>query len=177
MKNLIYLGCLALLISGCKGTVNQNDNALTGTIPVKPEKKQVVEATRDYLMATVKNPIVSENSGLYRIQGTGEVYIFDPSGVSIGKLDEDDKDDAVITCTYESTGNDITKRLLILMNKDSLTVVTALTSDLSVLKISDKILYVERSTAPEDDPGVVPCSACVDTLRYRMVSDSLIELE
>jgi hypothetical protein len=177
MRQYLYFTCMMVLLAGCKGSANRNEQAFENEVTVNLTQKQVVEATRNYLMSTVKDPLMGENNGLYRIQGIGEVYIFDPAGVVIGKLDDDKYTDAFISCTYEHLGEPVTKRHFAVMGGDSLRVVASMVSNMNVITISDNMVFGQVSTLPADDPGGAPCEICVDTLRYRVVNDSIVEVD
>jgi|GEM_PF-5091895 hypothetical protein len=176
MKNLIYISVLMIFAAGCIGAADKQEKAPVSRTTGKLTPQQVMETTSSYIVKQVRNPIVARNNGICRIQGDGELYVLEEKGITLGRLDADDRDDAVLSCTYEQTGKRVTNRHFILLNKDSLTILTSLTSRMKVIAIAAGVLYAEISTRPEDDPGQ-DCEACIETLRYKVEGDSLVKIE
>ncbi|MBN2814236.1 MAG: hypothetical protein JXQ80_09180 [Bacteroidales bacterium] len=175
MKNLSYLLLLSVLLYACKhdsGSAKKVEAVPT----IKVSADAVMKAAKDYLQQSVSNPIVSEIEGLLRVQGVGETYILESGAVLTGRIDDDNREDAIATCRYEKTGEEVTKTHLILLNKDSLQVVTAVTLDMEMMSIANGTIQVLRSTLPPDDPGIVPCPVCVDTLYFRLENGEFVEI-
>lgn len=174
MKSPIFIATLLVMLAGCSNSDRKGNQSFAVSTGI--DKKKVIETARDYLISKMKDPKVGENNGIVRIQGLGEVCILETSHIVIGKLDADDREDAVVTCTYEQTGKPITKKHIVVLNRDSLVAVDDLVSRMEVLTIADQTLFAEISTVPEDDPGP-PCSICKDALLYRMQGDSLVKID
>ncbi len=175
MGKTIFLTCLIVLAAGCKQPAEQKTE-ISADKTIKVTSTAVMEAARNYLQQSVSNPIVSEIDGLLRIQGIGETYILESGAILTGRIDDDNREDAIATCRYEKTGEEVTKAHLILLNPDSLQVITAVTLDMEMMSITNGTIQVLRSTLPPDDPGLVPCPVCVDTLYFRLQNGEFVEI-
>jgi hypothetical protein len=173
MKTLIYSTCflLIMMLSSCNG---KKDNAMSSAIPhAKITKAEVTQVVKNYFKQKFKNPIISENEGLVRIQGDLELGIFRQDKIFIGKLDSDETQDAVVTYGYQKTGSMAYDRHLIILNTDSLRVVNDFPAVMKIEEISSRRLVAVTDTTPKE-LNAAPCPSCQVLMQLKLVGDSLV---
>jgi hypothetical protein len=173
MKTLIY-SCFFLFIilfNSCNG--NRENATPSANSPVKVTKSEVTRVVKNYFKQKFKNPIISENEGLVRIQGDMELGIFREDKIFIGKLDNDETLDAIVTYGYQATGAMAFDRHIILVNKDSLRVINDFPAVMAIQEIaSGKVIALEDTSPKELNVG--PCASCQVLIHLRLTGDSLV---
>ncbi len=154
-----------IILTSCDG---KKKNAMTSADPhVKITKAEVTGVVKNYFKQKFKDPIISENEDLVRIQGFMETGIFKQDRIFIGKLDNDETDDAVVTYGYQKTGSLAYDRHLILLNKDSLRIVNDFPAVMQIQGIVSRKLIAVTDTSPKElnaDPcPVVPGNHKIET--------------
>lgn len=173
MKTVIYSIFLlfVFLFSSCKG--NKENTASSAGSLVKITKTQVTGVVKNYIKQRFKNPIVSENEGLVRIQGDLELAIFDQNKIFIGKLDNDETPDAVVTYGYQKVGSMAYDRHLVILNSDSLRVVKDFQAVMKILEINSRRVIAEVDTTPIEI-NAIPCPSCQAVIHLKLAGDSLV---
>ena len=174
MKTLFTLVFAFFILLSC-GTGTQQENAVSESSRLKLNKSQVSAAMKKYLETKFTNPVSAENDGLIRVQGDGALGIMQPYGIFIGKINEDESEDAMVTYVYEETGKPAVTRHVVFLNTDSLRAVTELESDFNILAISKKTIITKIRTDAKDTP--MPCKLCSDTVKYILKGDELVEIQ
>jgi hypothetical protein len=173
MKTLIYSAffLFIIMLSSCNGN---KENAMSSAKPiVKVTKAEVTRVVKDYFKQKFKNPIISENEGLVRIQGDLELSIFRQDKIFIGKLDNDETLDAVVTYGYQKTGSMAYDRHLILLNTDSLRIVKDFPAVMKIQEIASKRVIAVIDTAPKQ-LNAAPCPSCQFLVQLKLQGDSLV---
>lgn len=173
MKTVIYSTFILIIviISSCNG---KKDNAKsTVQYHAKITKTEVVQVVKDYFKHKFKEPIISENEGLFRIQGNQEIAIFKEDKIFIGKLDNDDTQDAVVTYGYQKTGSLAYDRHLILLNTDSLRIVNDFPAAMEIKEIASKRVIALVDTTPKK-LDTNPCPSCQFLVQLKLHGDSLV---
>jgi hypothetical protein len=173
MKTVIYstFFLVLILLSSCNGKKN---NEMSSAKPhIKITKAEVTQVVKNYFKQKFKEPIISETESLVRIQGNMEISIFKQDRIFIGKLDNDETEDAVVTYGYQKTGSMAYDRHLILLNKDSLRVVTDFPAVMKILEISSRRVIAEIDTTPKVF-NVSPCPSCLELIKLKLQGDSLV---
>jgi hypothetical protein len=173
MKTVIYstFFLFVMMISSCNG---KKDNTMSSAKPhAKITKAEVTEVVKNYFKHKFKEPIISENEGLVRIQGDMETAIFKQEKIFIGPLDDDGTQDAVVTYGYQKTGSMAYDRHLILLNKDSLVVVKDFPAVMKIMDIESKRVIIETDTTP-NEPKAAPCPSCIVLMKLKLQGDSLV---
>jgi hypothetical protein len=173
MKTVIYstFFLFILTLSSCNG---KKENAMSSAKPhVKITKAEVTQAVISYFKQKFKNPIIGENEGLVRIQGDMEVCIFKQDKIFIGKLDNDETQDAVVTYGYQKTGSLANDRHIILLNTDSLRVVNDFPAVMKIEEIASKRVIAVVDTTPKE-VNTPPCPSCQVLVQLKLDGDSLV---
>jgi hypothetical protein len=173
MKTVIYTTffLFIMMLSSCNG---KKENAMSSAKPhALITKAEVTQVVKNYFKQKFKNPIISENEGLVRIQGDMEISIFKQDRIFIGKLDNDETQDAVVTYGYQKTGSMAYDRHLILLNADSLRVVHDFAAAMKIEEIASKRVIALADTTPEEF-NVAPCPSCQVLIQFKLVGDSLV---
>jgi hypothetical protein len=173
MKNVIYsiFILFLVLLSSCNG---KKDNAMSSAKPpIKITKAEVTRVVKNYFKQKFKEPIISENEGLVRIQGDMETGVFKQDRIFIGKLDNDETEDAMVTYGYQKTGSMAYDRHLILLNKDSLRIVNDFPAAMKIEEITSKRVIAETDTSPKE-LDAEPCPSCLVIIKLKLQGDSLV---
>jgi hypothetical protein len=173
MKTVIYCTffLFILMLGSCNG---KKDTAGSDSkTPVKVTKAEVTRVVKNYFRQKFKDPIISENEGLVRIQGFMETGIFKQDRIFIGKLDNDETLDAVVTYGYQKTGSMAYDRHLVLLNTDSLRVVKDFPAVMKIMEISSGRVIAETDTTPKE-LNTKPCPSCIVVVKLKLQGDSLV---
>jgi hypothetical protein len=173
MKTLIYSTfiLIIMIISSCNG---KKDNSMSpAQPPAKITKDEVAQVVKNYFKQKFKEPIISENEGLVRIQGNMELAIFKLDKIFIGKLDNDETQDAVVTYGYQKTGSLAYDRHLILLNTDSLRIVNDFPAAMEIKEIASKRVIALVDTTPKK-LDTNPCPSCQFLVQLKLQGDSLV---
>lgn len=173
MKTVIYCTffLFTMVLFSCNG--NKNNPISSAKPEVKITKDLVTRTVKNYFKQKFKEPIISENEGLVRIQGYMETGIFKQDRIFIGKLDNDETPDAIVTYGYQKTGSMAYDRHLILLNKDSLRVVNDFPGAMKIVEIASKRVIAETDTTPKE-VNAKPCPSCIVLVRLKLQGDSLV---
>ena len=173
MKTVIYSTSflIFMILSSCNG---KKENVMSSPKPhVKITKTEVTQLVKNYFKLKFKEPIISENEGLVRIQGDREIAIFKVDRIFIGKLDNDETQDAVVTYGYQKTGSMAYDRHLILLNKDSLRVVNDFPAAMEIQEIASNKVIALIDTSPKQ-LDASPCPSCQFLIQLKLQGDSLV---
>jgi hypothetical protein len=161
-----------LMFSSCNG---KKDNGMSSAKPHdKITKAEVTQVVIKYFKQKFKEPIISETEDLVRIQGFMETSIFKQDRIFIGKLDNDETQDAVVTYGYQKTGSMAYDRHLILLNKDSLLIVNDFPAAMKIREISSRRVVAVADTTPKE-MNVAPCPSCQFLIQLKLQGDSLVQ--
>jgi len=168
MKTAFYTSCIFYLVIfiACSGKnkSNQSHNKLT--------KDEVSGVVKEYLTNKLKNPIEGENEGLIRIQGDEEVCIFSRDKIFIGKLDNNESEDAIVTYGYQKTDEMATDRHIILLNDSVLHVVNDFQYAMTIQGISSRMIIALVDTGKKA-MNTAPCALCRELREYKLNGDTI----
>ena len=102
-----------------------------------------------------------------------ETSIFKQEKIFIGKLDNDETQDAVVTYGYQKTGSMAYDRHLILLNKDSLRVINDFPAVMKIQEIASRRVVAIADTTPKE-MNVAPCPSCQVLMQLKLQGDSLV---
>jgi hypothetical protein len=169
----IFFSCLffsVLIFTGCRQ--KEEPKKSPGTIT----KAQVAAAAKDYFMHKLKNPVGGENEGFYRIQGDEEMVLFGNNKIFIGKLDNDETEDAVLTYGYSKTGQMAMDRHLVLLNDSGLHVVSDFPKTMTIEGINSRMVVAVVDTGTHYFNSK-PCPSCSVEQEFKLVNDSLVRVK
>jgi hypothetical protein len=173
MKTLIFKTLLLFLIffPSCNG--NKENSASSAKHTVQTTKTEVSRVVINYFRQKFNQPIISENEGLTRIQGDMEIAVFKQDRIFIGKLDNDETLDAIVTYGYQKTGSLAYDRHIILLNKDSLQIVNDFPAVMQIQEIASRRVSAVVDTTPKK-LDTSPCPKCQFLVQLKLQGDSLV---
>jgi hypothetical protein len=176
MKTTIYSTIFLCFMVLCSCNGKKNDPAPSEKSHAKITKAEVTRVVKNYFKQKFKEPIISENEGLVRIQGDMEIGIFKQDKIFIGNLDNDETQDAMVTYGYQKTGSMAADRHLILLNTDSLRVVKDFPAAMEIKEIASHMVLALVDTSPKQLDSR-PCPSCQFLKQLRLQGDSLVQVK
>jgi hypothetical protein len=176
MKTFRY-GIFLLMIMLPGSCIGKRDHAGSSVKPhANITKAEVARVVKNYFKQKFRDPVISENEGLVRVQGFMEMGIFSEDKIFIGKLDNDETQDAVVTYGYQKTGSMALDRHLILLNTDSLRVVKDFPRAMTIQEIASRRVIAVADTSPRE-LNAQPCPSCRMLIEFRLAGDSLVRVK
>jgi hypothetical protein len=174
MKKSLFILLLVPLFIACA----DNKNAGSGNLVSRGVKKEVIDFASVYVNGKLKDPKKSvDKDGIITIAENESSYIIDPAKIYTGLIDEDNKEDAIISIDYYHGQSLVLTEHLILINTDGkLSLSRAIESDMKILGIKDGVITAEIYTKSRNSP-LANCSLCKEVVKYRFKSGDLIKTE
>jgi hypothetical protein len=173
----IYLLMIILLLSLASCLKNsgsdRNDSAFE-----KNTKRQAIAVTKKYIMGQLSDAkkTISKN-GLITIGGTLKRYIIDPSRIFTGLIDDDQKDDAIVTvATFQGQHETMSEQLIILKSNNKFILTRALESDMRIISLKDRIITADVPEHSRNNP-LFDCPSCWKVVKYRYKTGDLVTIE
>lgn len=117
------------------------------------------------------------DEGFVMLTDGAKKYYIDPSTINTGLIDDDSREDALITIvSYEGTTLRVIEHLFILGTDDGLTMQKSFESDMKILELKDRIITAELPTHPRSSP-LYDCPDCREVVRYRYKMGELVKVE
>lgn len=175
MKKSFYILFLFPLLLSCARTDKKtgSENSLTQRI-----KTEVIDVATNYINGKLKEPKKTVASdGIITIGENQINYIIDPARISVGLIDDDNSEDAIISIDYYHGQNLVQTENLILINSGGkLMLNRAIESDMKVLGIKDRVITAEIYTKSRNSP-LANCGRCKEVVKYRFKSGDLTIIE
>lgn len=149
-----------------------------GALSDKGTKEQVMAIAENY----VKGQLTSaerqtSDEGVVVISGGDKKYFIDSSAIFTGYIDEDSREDALVTViSYEGTRLGVIEHLIIIRTDEGLTMQRSVESDMKILDLVDRIITAEIPTHPRSSP-LYDCPDCREVVRYRYKMGELVKAE
>ena len=173
MKKLMYFS--AILFAGFACTSHQQKTNSESEFEVT--SKKILETTENYLSGKLANPTIStEPDGVIDIKSPGMLFTVNPYDINIGKLDEDNTDDALVTYTVSPEGEPKYQKHLIILDRDGYKVVKDFRLEFKVMQIANRRVFAERPKISNDSPAH-NCSHCKENVQYQLAGDSLVQVK
>ena len=104
-------------------------------------------------------------------------YIIDPAKISVGLIDDDKNEDAIITI-YSLKGQymEIPEQLILIKTDGKFMLNSVIESDMKIMGINDRVITAEISTRSRNSP-LRDCSACKEVVKYQFKIGELIRME
>ena len=101
-------------------------------------------------------------------------YVIDPARVIIGYIDDDTKEDAIVTVSYYIDDYLQTPEHLIIINTaGKLTLNRAIETDMRIIGLKDRLITAEIYTHSRNTP-LHDCSVCKEVVKYQFKKGELI---
>lgn len=174
MRNTLFsLFALCLLISCNKSNQNAKDNSSETRI-----KKQAIKVgethARDQLKKAKKT--VSKD-GLIVISNSDTKYLIDPSRIVVGEIDEDTNKDAIVPLyVFRDQTLVLTEHLILIKKNGKFVIAKVLDSEMKVLSIKERVIYVEISKIASDSP-YFGCKICKEVVKYKFLRGDTLRTE
>ncbi len=175
MKKIWSLFVLLIFLMSC---TQNNNKALQGKYIAPKIKRQIMDIATTYITnKSNNNDKTFDKGGILNIVNGQIKYVIDPSKITIGLIDSDAVEDATITIPSYNGQYLVTSELLIVIKSDNKFKITkVLEGDMKVLKIDDRIIYVEIPKLAPDSPNY-NCAICREVVKYRYINGDLIKTE
>jgi hypothetical protein len=181
MKRSFFSIFLIAFVLSCtqNGNKKNYDNAI---------KKDVLESAVKYAISkyqiskeTVAQDgtiIVTDNQTNFVIAHSNpSKYLIDPSKITIGFINDDSMEDAIINVISVNSSNMETPENLIFIKTDGKFVLNAvIESNMKVLGIKDRIITAEVSSRSLNNP-LRDCHECKEVVHYKFKTGELIKVE
>ncbi len=175
MRKCFYILCLVPLLFSCSNSGKKDAN---GRYVSPRVKKEVLLLATGYINGKFKETKKTvAKDGIITIGGDQYSYIIDPSRIYTGFIDDDDKEDAIISMDcYHGQYIVTTEHLILIRTDGKLMLSRAIESDMRILGIKDRVITAEIYTKSRNSP-LANCSLCKEVVKYRFKSGDLIKTE
>jgi hypothetical protein len=179
MKKSFLIFAFALLLSSCSH--NRKNMSREEAL-----RKEVIEFAKGYVkdkLGSVKETVsqtgmitITENKTQFVSTDNNAIrYIISPANIHTGLIDDDDKEDAIITLnSFKGQYEEAPENLVLLNTGDKLLLGRVIESDMKIIDIKDRLITAEVSTHSRNSP-LRDCSECKEVVRYRFSNGDLIE--
>ena len=170
--------CLIFLLFFLFSCANNEKNEGSGKSVAKRLKKEVLNFATGYATDKFKDPKRKVNSdGIITINENQLSYVIDPAKISVGLIDDDSKEDVILSIDYYNGQNLVLTEHLILINTDGKYMLNrVIESDMKILGINNRIITAEIYTRSRNSP-LINCSACKEIVKYQFKRGELIRME
>ncbi len=181
MKKSVLIIITALFLFSC----SRNNNKSSGE---KALRDKVLDAATAYVkekLGDTKETIsqngiitITENKTQFVSTEDNSIkYVIKPGNIHTGLIDEDDKEDAIITLnSYKGQYEEAPENLVFLNTGDNLVLGRVIESDMRIIDIKDRLITAEVSTRSRNSP-LRDCNSCKEVVKYRFKQGELIESE
>jgi hypothetical protein len=144
----------------------------------KKIRKQVTAIAEKYIMSQLAEPekTVSDN-GLITIANNQKRYIIEPSKIFIGLIDDDQKEDAIISvANFQGQYQTVSEQLIILRSDDGFKLASAIESDMRIISLKDRIITADVPEHSRNTP-LFNCPSCWEVVKYQFRLGELVRIE
>ena len=166
MKSYHILFLLAVLLPACS---QDHDKKI---------KKQVTAVAEKYIMSQLTNPqrTISDN-GRITISDEQKKYIVEPSRIFIGLVDDDTKEDAIVSVsTFQGQYQTVSEQLIILKTDKDFTLARAMESDMRIISLKDRIITADVPEHSRNTP-LFNCQSCWEVVKFQFRMGELVKVE
>jgi hypothetical protein len=181
MKNSAYILLIAFLLFSCSNNSNKvspensaRKEALD--IAVKYVKDKFNE-TKESVAANGIITISDNNLQFVTITDNQTRYVIDPARIVFGLIDDDNKEDAILTInSFKGQFAEIPEHLIFINSDSKLMLSRVIESDMKILGIKDRIITAEVYTHSLNSP-LHDCASCKEVVNYQFRQGDLIKVE
>ncbi|HKK40954.1 MAG TPA: hypothetical protein VJ963_01005 [Bacteroidales bacterium] len=181
MKKSLLVIITALFLFSC----NQNNNKASGEKALRHKVldvatayvKEILGATKETISQNGIITITENKSQFVSTEDNSIKYIINPGNIHTGLIDDDDKEDAIITLnSFKGQYEEAPENLILLNTGDNLVLGRVIESDMRIIDIKDRLITAEISTHSRNSP-LRDCNSCKEVVKYRFNQGDLIESE
>lgn len=175
MRLYFIIIILGGFLASCTGN---NQEGQTKNKTDKKTRKEVISSVENYLKEKLNNPRVSvDQFKMICISDSVEGFQINQSKISIGKIDEDKVDDAIVP-VYVLRGQSVMEydHLVVLNSAGKYKVVKTMNDVFNIHGIKNREIIAEVSTVAPDSPGF-GCNECKEIVKYRYKDGDLVRAE
>ena len=175
MKPYSMLIIITGLVLGC----SQNSGTdRTDNTSEKKIKKQVTAVAEKYIMSQLtgaKRTAVKD--GTITFSNHQKKYVIEPSRIFTGLIDDDQKEDALITLsTYDEQFQTVSEQLVILKVDDEFTLAGAIESDMRIISLKDRIITADVPEHSRNNP-LFNCQSCWEVVKFQYRMGEFVKIE
>ena len=175
MKPYYMLVIITGLVLGC----SQNSGTdRTENTSEKKIKKQVTAVAEKYIMSQLTDAKrTAINDGTIIFSNDRKRYVVEPSRIFTGLIDDDQKEDALITLsTYDQQFQTVSEQLVILKVEDEFTLAGAIESDMRIISLKDRIITADVPEHSRNNP-LFNCQSCWEVVKFQYRMGEFVKIE
>ena len=141
-------------------------------------REQVIAVAEEYIMSQLTEPekTVSEN-GMTTISDKQKKYLIEPSRIFIGLIDDDTKEDAIVSVsTFQGQYQTISEQLIIMKTDKYFTLARAMESDMRIISLKDRIITADVPEHSRNTP-LFNCQSCWEVVKFQFKKGELVKVE
>jgi hypothetical protein len=150
--------------------------------------KEVLDITTKYAAEKFKDPkITSESDGIITIidnqidfisvDRRPLKYVINPASITIGKINEDAAEDAIITInSFKGDYEEMPEHLILVSSEGKLLLSRVMEEDMTVLGIKDQVITAEVRSHSRNSP-LRDCNACKEVVNFVFKAGELVKKE
>ena len=175
MKPYYMLVMITGLVLGC----SQNSRTdRTDNTSEKKIKKQVTAVAEKYIMSQLTDAKrTAIKDGTVTFSNDQKKYVFEPSKIFTGLIDDDQKEDALVTLsTYDKQFQTVSEQLVILKVDDEFTLAGAIESDMRIISLKDRIITADVPEHSRNNP-LFNCQSCWEVVKFQYRMGEFVKKE
>jgi hypothetical protein len=181
MKNSLYILLSAFLLFSCNSNKNKDNSENSARhqvmdIAVKYVKDKFKE-TKERVAANGIITISDNNLQFVAITDNQTRYVIDPAKIVFGLIDDDNKEDAILTInSFKGQFEEIPEHLIFVNSDGKLMLSRVIESDMKILGIKDRTITAEVYTHALNSP-LHDCASCKEVVNYQFRQGDLVRIE
>ena len=141
-------------------------------------RKQVTTVAEKYIMSQLTDAKrTAVKDGTITFSNDQKKYVIEPSKIFTGLIDDDQKEDALITLsTYDKQFQTVSEQLVILKVDDEFTIAGAIESDMRIISLKDRIITADVPEHSRNTP-LFNCKSCWEVVRFQYRKGEFVNAE
>jgi DNA integrity scanning protein DisA with diadenylate cyclase activity len=170
-----YISIIIILVLGC--SQNSGTDRIDNTSE-KKIKKQVTAVAEKYIMSQLTDAKrTATKDGTITFSNDQKKYVFEPSKIFNGLIDDDQKEDALVTLsTYDEQFQTVSEQLVILKVDDEFTLAGAIESDMRIISLKDRIITADVPEHSRNNP-LFNCQSCWEVVKFQYRMGEFVKIE
>ena len=144
----------------------------------KKIRKQVTAVAEKYIVGQLTNPqrTISDN-GRITISDEQKKYIIEPSRIFTGLVDDDTKEDAIVSVsTFQGQYQTVSEQLIILKTEKEFTLARVMESDMRIISLKDRIITADVPEHSRNTP-LFNCQSCWEVVKFQFRMGELVKVD